>query len=456
MTILGRPNVGKSALFNRLIGKRKALVDATPGLTRDRLYGEVTWRGLPFQVVDTGGLQFLKGNRLTEAMRAQVAKAMEEATLALLVCDGRTGPVPLDEQAASWARRWGKSILVVVNKVDSEREEPGIHEFSRLGLGNPLPISALHGRGIGELLDEMVARLKKVSTPLTPSTSPSPPEGEKVGMRGKGEALQVAVVGRPNVGKSSLMNRILNEERVLVDEAPGTTRDPVETHLTYQGQAYCFIDTAGIRARPKIKTYVEAVARLKAAEVIRRSHVCLAVVEGPAGIVQEDLKVFDEVVRAGRPVCVVVNKWDLVRGQLDPKAVALRIAQRAPFLRFAPVVLTSAKTGFHVLEALECVGQIARRAGVKVPAAETRRILKGIQTDPRAPVGIRNAQLFRMTHVAADPCVFQLWARVRRPLRDSEVAYLEGVLRRELKLVGIPIRVRCLTFGRRGVRPRGV
>ncbi len=440
--ILGRPNVGKSALFNRLIGRRQALVDATPGLTRDRLYGEVTWRGLPFQVVDTGGLQFLKGDRLTEAMRAQVAKGMEEATLALLVCDGRTGPVPLDEQAASWARRWGKPTLVVVNKVDSEREEPGIHEFSRLGLGTPLPISALHGRGIGELLDGVVGHLNTASSAEVPGTILKKVPGTSLST----EPLRVAVVGRPNVGKSSLINRLLNEERVLVDEAPGTTRDPVETHLTYGPHAYCLIDTAGIRGRPKVKTYVEAVARLKASEVIQRAHVCLAVIEGPLGIVREDLKVFDEVVRAGRPVCVVVNKWDLVKEPVDPKAVALRIAQRAPFLRFAPVVLTSAKTGFHVLEALESVGEVARRARLTIPPAETRRILKGIQTDPRAPVGIRNAQLFRMVQVAADPCVFQLWARMKKPLRDSEVAYLEGVLRRELKLEGIPIRIRCLVF----------
>ncbi|MBI3333330.1 MAG: ribosome biogenesis GTPase Der [Candidatus Omnitrophica bacterium] len=262
VAIIGRPNVGKSTLFNRLLKKRRALVDATPGVTRDRLYGDLQWQGVHFRVVDTGGLQFDSRDRLGERVALQVSKAMEEASLALLVGDGREGPMPLDREVASWLRPWGKPVLVVVNKVDSDRELPASYEFSSLGFGEPLGVSASHGRGIGELLDAVARRL-----PLGSGTVGS-------GTVGSG-TIRVAIVGRPNVGKSSLVNRIANEERVLVDEAPGTTRDPVEVTVSYQERPYCLIDTAGVRSKRRLNSRVDAVARIKALEVIHGVDVCL-------------------------------------------------------------------------------------------------------------------------------------------------------------------------------------
>jgi len=433
VAIVGRPNVGKSALFNRLLQRRQALVDATPGITRDRLYSDVEWRGIRFRVVDTGGLQFAKGDRLSKAIADQVAKALEEATLILLVCDAKTGLLPLDLSVVSWIRERARPVLLAANKVDTDKDLPAIYEFSALGFGEPYAISSLHGRGIGELLDAIVERLRQVRS-------------QELGVRSvhAEEPLKVAIIGRPNVGKSSFLNRILKEERVLVDEAPGTTRDPVETFLKMGERTYCLIDTAGIQSRKRLRSKVDAVARLKALEVIHRAHVCLAILDGSCGIVQEDLKLLDQVVTAGKPLCLAVNKWDLLQGRVSQEQAALQIKRRAPFLRFASAICISAKTGFQVFKALELAAKAASSARRQVTSGEERRLLEAIRTDPKAPVGVRQAHLFRIAQVGVSPPTFHLLARVRTGFRESDVAYLEGFLRRELKFDGTPIRIRLL------------
>ncbi|MBI3615321.1 MAG: ribosome biogenesis GTPase Der [Candidatus Omnitrophica bacterium] len=444
VAIIGRPNVGKSALFNRLIKKRQALVDATPGVTRDRLYGDLDWRGVRLRLVDTGGLQFAQGDRMGKAIQVQVTKAMEEASLALLVCDGIQGPVPLDSQVVSWARRWGKPILLAVNKVDTSKHSEAAWEFSSLGLGTPYPISSLHGRGIGDLLDAVVERLKKkVSAPPSETGSEDAVTGAP---------LRVAIVGRPNVGKSSFLNRLLNEERVIVDETPGTTRDPIEATLMYRDKTYCLIDTAGMRARSRLKTKLEAVAKIKAIDVIQRADVCLGMLEGPVGIVLDDLKLLDEVSQAGKPLCLVVNKWDLVSGPADPARAAAAIAKRAPFLRFAPVICTSAKTGLNVLQALERVTKLVEQGSTRITGAEGRRLLTILQEDPRTPVALRHAHFIRLAQVGILPPTFHLLLRSRAGFRDSDLAYLEGVIRREFGFAEIPIRLHLIAMEK---RPRG-
>jgi GTP-binding protein len=440
VAILGRPNVGKSSLFNRFLKKRRALVDRTPGVTRDRLYGEVEWRGLRFQIIDTGGLQLLGRDGLAQGIAAQVNRAMEEATLALVVCDLHDGPVPLDREMAQWVRRWGKPTLLVVNKVDNPKDALGVPEFSALGLGQPHPVSALHGLGIGDLLDEIVRRLREAAQLPVP---PSPLEGESRG-EGAASSLTVAIIGRPNVGKSSLLNRLLGSERVLVDAAPGTTRDPVEVNFEYKGRSYRLIDTAGVRARRKLDSQLEAAARLRALKVIRQADVCLGVLEGPTGIVQDDLKLLDQVVTWGKPLCLLVNKWDLLPG-VDPTEAAAQIGRRAPFLRFASVICTSAKSGWNVLKALEQVGRVAEEAKKRITSVQAQRLLETVRTDPHAPVGIRNSHLFRLFQVGVSPPTFHLLGRVKRRWRSSEVAYLEKILRREVGFSGVPIRIHLLT-----------
>ena len=435
VTIIGRPNVGKSALFNRLIGRRQALVDATPGLTRDRLYGSVTWRGLEFQVSDTGGLQPASKDRVTEQIASQTTRAMEEAVLALLVVDCRAGPVPLDKQVCSWARRWGKPVLLIANKADTEGDFSAAHEFSELGLGEAHPISALHGRGIGDLLDAVVERLKQGAAS---GGEPHP------GAESRGKEIKVAFLGRPNVGKSSLVNRVLDAERVLVDAEPGTTRDPVEAQFSYRDRAYRLVDTAGIRSKTTLKTRMDAVARLKALEVLREADVCVGVLDASLGIVRDDLRLLDEVVTAGRPLVLAVNKWDLLPRSAPPKATEEGIARRAPFIRFAPVVCVSAKTGYHILPLLDKITEVADEAGKRITSQQKKELLDKLRQDPHAPAGVRNAQLIYITQVSVGPPRFQLLARVTRPFKDSDIAYLEQVIRREYGFQGTPVLFRIL------------
>ncbi len=437
VVILGRPNVGKSSLFNRLLQRRQALVDATPGLTRDRLYGEVRWRGTRFRVVDTGGLVSFSGagkGGLEEAIAAQVARAMEEATLALVVCDTRDGVTPLDRQVADWARRWRKPVMLVANKADTRELSDAAAELSELGLGPPRSISGLHGLGIGELLDDLVSRLcEKGSGTSVQGGLPGEPAGG---------TLRVVIVGRPNVGKSSLLNRILNEERVLVDTEPGTTRDPVETQFIYRGRRICWVDTAGLRARRTLKSRMDAVARIKALEAISGADVCLGVLEAPLGIVRDDLRLLDHVVTAGKPLCLAVNKWDLLPRSADTRQVAAAIARRAPFLRHAPVLCVSARTGYQVLKAIEQVVDLADRSGRRLEPAQLSELLKAICGDSRTPAGLRSAVLLRLRQVGVRPPTFHLLGRLRKPLRDSDVAFVENLLRKVGGFEGVPIRIR--------------
>lgn len=434
VAIIGRTNVGKSALFNRLIGRRKNLVDATPGLTRDRLYGDVEWEGVSFRVVDTGGVQFDKGSRIGKAIEIQVAKALEESVLALLVCDGREGLTPLDSEAAQWLRRRGKPVLVVINKIDNEKDLPAIHEFSRLGFGEPMPISALHGVRVDDLLDRIVERL------------PKPSGGEAAA---PSQAIRVAIVGRPNVGKSSLVNALLKEERVLVDEAAGTTRDPVDSYLTVGDQLYCIIDTAGIRLKRRLRSRVDAVVRLKAMEAVERCDVCLGVLDATMGIVQDDLKLLDQVISAGRPICLVVNKWDRVPTGFQPDDVLRGVARRAAFLRFFPVVCTSAKTGYNVLRTLEQAKDLSVRAGRSISVQEKEELLETLRTDPKTSPAFRSGRFTQLVQVSTAPPTFHLSVRLKGTPRSSDLTYVESVFRRELGLQGIPIRIHLLKKGRR-------
>lgn len=420
--------MGKSALFNRLVQRRQSLVDATPGLTRDRLYGDVTWKGRLFRIVDTGGLEFSSPDRVQEGIAAQVSRAMEEASAALLLLDGRDGLLPLDRKVADWARRWGKPVLPVVNKVDGNLQEDAAFEFAQLGMGTPRTVSGLHGLGIGDLLDEIVERL--------PPAEEAAPEAEP--------AVRIAIIGRPNVGKSSLLNRILNEERVLVDPQAGTTRDPVEAEFRYKGKRFLWVDTAGVRARKTLQNKMEAVARLKSLEVIASSDVCVGVLESSAGILRDDLRLLDQVVTAGKPLCLAVNKWDLMPRSADQKQAAASVARRAPFLRFAPVVCTSAKTGYQVLKLVEQAAGLAELSRKRLTTAETKNILELLRADPKAPPGIRHAQMIRLSQVGGAPPAFHLMARTRGRFGANDAGYVEKVIREQGGFHGTPVRVRFL------------
>ncbi|HSL70587.1 MAG TPA: ribosome biogenesis GTPase Der, partial [Longimicrobiales bacterium] len=340
VAVLGRPNVGKSTLFNRILGTRHAIVEDRPGVTRDRNFARAEWAGRHFYLVDTGGLEPESGEAFAEVVRNQVLAAIREADLLVFVVDGQAGPHPVDHRVADLLRTSNRPVLLVVNKLDKLPQETAHHEFWELGLGEPIPVSSTTGRGSGDLLDQIVQRL------------PPPSEGEP-----EGDALYVAVVGKPNVGKSSFINRLLGEERLVVSEIAGTTRDAIDTPMRYHGRTIVFIDTAGLRKKARIEPGVEYFSALRAQRAIDRADVCLLLIDATeAELHVQDLKIAEKVWRAGKSLIVVVNKWDLVEKQTGTSVdFEKKVRERMPMLRWVPILFASALTGQRVQRVLDLV-----------------------------------------------------------------------------------------------------
>ena len=360
IALVGRPNVGKSTLFNRLLGSRRAVVSSTGGTTRDRLYGLVEWRGTPFTLIDMGGMEFGVDDGIGRSVQRHVVRALEEADGVVFVCDAQEGLVPADQMIMEWLRKTGKPVLLTVNKADHRLIVPP--DFFSLGLAQPLAVSALHGRGTGELLDRLVDELAQRS-----GTDP-----QTLGSR---LARAVAIVGRQNVGKSSLLNALLREERVIVSEVPGTTRDAVDTHLVVDGELVTVIDTAGLRHRRKVKDPVDMFSMSGALEAIGRCDVALVVLDATQGLVRDDQRILTSVCRAGRGLVVLVNKWDLVKGGTE-RTLTEATRRAAPFVSFAPVLAVSAKTGFQVPRILTTTMRVIRTMQRGVSDVECRAILE--------------------------------------------------------------------------------
>ncbi len=419
VVLLGRQNVGKSTLLNRLVGRREVIADETPGVTRDRVEREVTWRGRAFRVVDTGG--YRQGARGIEALvTAQAERAAEQADVLVLVVDARTGPVEEDTRLARRLRRASAPVLVVANKVDSERDEVEVPAFHALGLGEPVPVSALHGRGTGELLDRLVALLPEEPAGPRPSDEP-----------------RFAIVGRPNVGKSSLFNRLVGEERSVVFEEAGTTRDAVDAIVTLEGVPVRFVDTAGLR-RPTRLRGVDYYSALRAERAIERSEVAALVLDAHEGLTAEDKRIASLVLSLGRGLVVVANKWDLVE---ERDAVFKDLLEAvSPFAR-APVLRTSALRGTGVGRIVGTLLAVRERFVHRTPTAEVNRLLQRAQDEHPGPVRYRYA-----TQVSAAPPTFVLFGG--EDPGEGYRRFLENRLRAELDLAGVPIRL--LFRGRRG------
>ena len=416
VAVVGRQNVGKSTLVNRLFGGREAIAHEMPGVTRDRVELEASWRGRAFRLVDTGG--FAQGARGIEALVSEQAeRAARVADVVLLVVDAQTGPSEEDSTLARRLRRAQMPVLIVVNKVDSEREEADVAAFHRLGLGDPVPVSALHGRGSGDLLDRLVAVL---------------PEGEEGGDEDP-EEPRFAIVGRPNVGKSSLFNRLVGEERSVVFEEAGTTRDAVDALVEWNGATVRFVDTAGFRRPSKVQG-VEYYSFLRAERAIERAHVALLVLDASEGFAGEDKRIAARVMEFGRGLVVVANKWDLIeeRDRTFKELTELL----SPYAR-SPVLRTSAATGIGVLRLPPVLSAVQERWGHRAPTAQVNEVIANAQAERQAPGGAR----FRYaTQVAARPPRFVLFGA--EPPDASYQRFLEGRLRRALELEGVPIRLR--------------
>jgi GTP-binding protein len=436
IAIVGRPNVGKSTLFNRLVGQRRALVRDVPGVTRDRLYGQVAFERWQATAIDTGGFDPSADEPLIEGVRRQVLAAVEEADLVLFVVDSRAGVTGLDAEIARVLRRGDRPVVVVANKVDAGGMESALAELHRLGLGEPVPVSAEHGRGVAELLEAVRARAP----------------GDAVATAPRG-VVHLAVIGRPNVGKSSLVNAMVGAERVLVHSEPGTTRDAVDTAVEYAGRPYVLVDTAGIRRKGRVSEPLEKLSVVMALRSLERCQVALLVLDASEGLTAQDTHIGGYAHEAGRAVVLVVNKWDLVpRGMVRKAEVVDQLRERLPFLDYAPVCFTSATQGQGVREILDTVDQVAAEAQRRVPADEVTAVVR--QAIQRRPVSVGGQALMLQsaTQVAGAPPTFAL--AVNRPdqVHFSYERYLARSLRLAFGFAGSPIRLSLRRAS--GRRPR--
>jgi GTP-binding protein len=427
VAIIGRPNVGKSTLFNRLIGRREAIVDRRPGVTRDRNFAAADWNGRRFWLVDTGGLVPGAADALNRAIRAQVEAAVAESDVLLFVVDVEQGVHPADLEIAQYLRGVDRPVLLVANKADRLPEDQRHLAFYELGLGDPFPVSAAIGKSTGDLLDRIVE--------MCPER-----EGEQV----EG-AVQVAIVGRPNVGKSSLLNRLLGRDRMVVADEPGTTRDSVDTPVEHEGRRLVFIDTAGLRKRSKVQDDVEFYATLRTSRAIERADVCVLVVDALDGLHAQDLRIIGDAWERGAGVIVAVNKWDLIEEKDTNTAVRgeRELIAKAPFLRFIPFLYVSAKTGQRVSKLFDLILTVAEERTKRVPTAEVNRVLESLvsRQQPPQPVG-ESVRLFYASQIGTAPPRFAIIANRPDAIPESYTRYLVNGFREAWAFTGAPVNVK--------------
>jgi GTP-binding protein len=429
VALVGRPNVGKSTLFNRLCGQRKAIIDSRPGSTRDRNYAQCDWRGAAYELIDTGGLLFAEADPLSRAASDQADQAIGEANLAVLVVDGRAGLLPTDSEIARCLRRRAKRVIVAVNKSESARPAPT--EFARLGFEHVLPVSAEHGLGVGELLDLVFEML--------PQVAQSEPEARP---------LRLAIVGCPNVGKSSLMNRLLGQERSVVSEVPGTTRDAVDSLLTRGEKRYLFVDTAGFRRRGVLTRAVDSVGVLQSQQAIRRCDVSVVVVDAGDGVRDTDTQVVGRVEAAGKGIVLAVNKWDGDRVSRQKRTqLSAAVRERGKLLAHAPVVFVSALTGEGMESLLAAADEVQAARMSRVTTGRLNRLLvEAFEAQPpRSGRSGASVRLLYGTQVGTAPPTFVLAFNRRADLQESYRRYLENRIRQEFGFRGSPIVLKAKT-----------
>ncbi|MEE9201909.1 MAG: ribosome biogenesis GTPase Der [Dehalococcoidia bacterium] len=436
VAIVGRPNVGKSTLLNRLAGERRAIVEDVPGTTRDRIYADVTYDDREFTVVDTGGLEVSPGTSLARQVKAQVEMAIAEADAIVFMVDVREGLTAGDEEVAALLRRSGKPLLLAANKAETRRRAEDAVEFYRLGMGEPATLSAYHGRGVGDLLDRLMALLPQPFLQEGPEAAESPMMG-------------VAIVGRPNVGKSMLLNTIVGQERALVTEMPGTTRDALDTPCLFQEQPVLLIDTAGLRRRGHITPGVERYSVLRAMRAIGRADVAVLVTEAPAGLTAQDLHIAGFVHEAYKGIVVAVNKWDLVE-EKDTATYTAYIRGKLKFMPYAPVVFTSALHGSGVEEVLEAAHTVYQERLKQPPSDHLQKVVEEAFTSHRPPTHRgRSLRVFSTAQVRVNPPTFMFRVNDPRLLHFSYERYLENRLRQAFGFRGTPLRLLFRSRGRK-------
>ena len=427
VAIIGRPNVGKSTLFNRLVGGRDAIVDARPGVTRDRHFGAAEWNGRRFWLVDTGGMVPGAHDQLNRAIRTQVEAAVAASDVVLFLVDVEAGVHPADLEIAQYLRKARRPVILVANKADQLPQDTRHLAFYELGLGDPFPVSAAVGKSSGDLLDRVVELLP---------AAPEPSEAAEI---------HVAVVGRPNVGKSSLVNRLLGEERLVVADEPGTTRDAIDTPLSYEGRTLVFIDTAGLRKRSKVEDDIEFYSTLRTARAMERADVCVLVVDALDGMHVQDLKIANDAWERGAAIIVAVNKWDLIEEKETNTAVRgeRELKDRAPFLEFIPFLYLSAKTGQRVPKLLELIVEVAEERDKRVPTAEVNRVLGRLvdRQQPPQPVG-ESVRLLYASQIGTAPPRFAIVSNRPEAIPESYTRYLANGFREAWRFTGSPLNLK--------------
>jgi GTPase len=459
ISIVGRPNVGKSTLFNRLIGYRKAITEDTPGVTRDRNYGDFEYAGSNFLLVDTGGFEPTKEEGYFPLMRQQINTSLEESSMIIFVLDGKEGLLPQDMEIANGLRKYGKPVFFVVNKVDSSRREVLVSEFYTLGAEKLYPISSLHGLGIDELLNDIVALARqamgdgqlKMDDKYSPigknrrghgskdMTEDSIVEGIEEESAG---GMRIAFVGKPNTGKSSITNRLLGSERMIVSDIPGTTRDAIDSKIVFRDQELVLIDTAGLRRKSRIEIKLEEYSVSSALKTIERSDVVNLIIDANEGVSHQDGGIVHTIVTRGKGLCVVVNKWDLVEKKIGVEEYRKMVYERIPHTSFAPVVFTSAKTGKNLEKILETdlrvYGQLNRR--IKTPALN--KVLEGLlQKQSLSYQRGKRINILYVNQVKTKPPTFVLFTNFPELIPEHYKRYLENSLREKYGFIGAPIRL---------------
>ncbi|MBL7064283.1 MAG: ribosome biogenesis GTPase Der [Anaerolineae bacterium] len=448
--LVGRPNVGKSTLFNRFVGRRVAIVEDLPGTTRDRLYADADWAGVDFLVVDTGGLEVTDSARpaashtkapaigqtagvesglFLEEMRQQAQIAIQEADVVVFLVDGETGLTPHDQEVADVLRRTDKPVLLAVNKTETARRRADAVEFYALGLGDPVPISALHGQGIGDLLDLIIESFG--------------PTAELAKDEEEDERPKIAIMGRPNVGKSSLLNRLLGQERSIVSEVPGTTRDAIDTYLEWEGQQIVLIDTAGVRRRGKIAPGVEKHSVLRTLKAINRADVCLLLFDAQDKVTAQDQHIGGYILEEAKSVVLLVNKWDLVEKDSYTMGEYTRDIRAAlGFLDYVPVLFISALTGQRVNQVLEVALQVLAERQYRISTGDVNRLLRDAVAHhpPKSKTG-RQLRFYYVTQAETEPPTFVFFVNDRELVHFTYKRYLENRIREFHGFLGTPLRL---------------
>ncbi|SJZ35729.1 ribosome biogenesis GTPase Der [Garciella nitratireducens] len=425
VAVVGRPNVGKSTFFNKVAGKRISIVEDTPGVTRDRIYAEAEWLGNSFTLIDTGGIEPFSKDIILQQMRLQAELAIETADVIIFMVDGREGITAADYEVANMLRKSNRPTLLVVNKIETKKLESNIFEFYNLGLGDPIAISAKQGLGLGDLLDEVVKLFPK---------DKKTQENE--------DRLRIAVIGKPNAGKSTLINKLLGEERVIVSHIAGTTRDAIDTPFQYNGENYILIDTAGIRRKSRIRENVEKYSVIRSFTGIERSDVCLLMIDAQEGVTEQDTKIAGYAHEEGKAIIIIVNKWDLI--EKDSKTMdqfRKEIREKLSFMSYAPILFISAKTGQRIHKIMELVDYVSNQHSMRISTGMLNEIIGEaiLLNQPPADKGKRLNILYA-TQASVKPPTFILFVNDINLMHFSYQRYIENQIRKSFGFEGTPIR----------------